>query len=284
MFAYRHAFHAGNHADVLKHAVFTAVLRHMNAKEKPYRIVDTHAGAGAYALDEAMALKKTEFAGGIGRLWDRDDLPAPLADYRDQVRALNGGGELRRYPGSPALANLLRRPKDELCLFELHPTDHPLLASSLGVIPGVEVRREDGFAALARRLPPPSRRGVVLIDPPYEGLADYARVAETLAGALARFAEGVYLIWYPLVANKPESARLSARLADLAAGAPKGWLDARLVVSEPDAEGFGMTGSGMFVVNPPHTLPAQLEAMLPYLVRHLGAYPEAHYRLECRVR
>ncbi len=280
MLAYRHAYHAGNHADVLKHAVLVRVLRHMNLKEKPYRIVDTHAGAGGYALDSEFARKKSEYADGVGRLWAREDLPESLADYLALVRAFNADGNLRLYPGSPEFADRLRRPRDELNLFELHPGDHPVLAERFAGVPGVEVRRADGFSGLAKRLPPPSRRGVILMDPSYEGLSDYARVCDAVETGLARFAEGVFLVWYPLVHNKPESFELAGRLAGLSARAPKGWLDARLVVGEPDEKGFGMVGSGMFVVNPPHTLAADLREMLPYLTRLLAQSASAHHRLE----
>ena len=283
MLAYRHAFHAGNHADVLKHTVLVRVLRHMNRKEKPYRLVDTHAGAGAYALDSGFAQKKSEYADGVGRLWALTDLPEPLADYLSLVRAFNADGALRLYPGSPEFADRLRRPRDELNLFELHPADHPLLAERFAGIPGVEVCRADGFAGLEKRLPPPSRRGVVLMDPSYEGVADYAKVADALRTGLARFAEGVFLVWSPWVHNKPASFGLPEGLAPIAAGAPKGWLDARLVVGEPDAKGFGMVGSGMFVVNPPHTLADELRVVLPYLTRVLGQAASAHHRLDVAV-
>ena len=145
MLAYRHAFHAGNHADVLKHTVLTRVLRHMNRKPKGYRLVDTHAGAGGYSLEGRYALKKGEFEQGVLRLWGRSDLPAPVADYLDQVRAFNADGRLEQYPGSPAFARLLLRPQDQLRLFELHPTDHRILASYLAELKGAEVFDSDGF-------------------------------------------------------------------------------------------------------------------------------------------
>ena len=132
MLAYRHAFHAGNHADVLKHIVLTQVLRHMNAKDKPYRLIDTHAGAGGYSLEGRYAQKKGEYEQGIARLWDRDDLPEIVADYVALVRQFNPQGTLEQYPGSPAFAQMLLRPGDQLRLYELHPTDHKILASYLG--------------------------------------------------------------------------------------------------------------------------------------------------------
>jgi 23S rRNA (adenine2030-N6)-methyltransferase len=261
MLAYRHAFHAGNHGDVLKHVVLVSVLRHLNAKEKGWRYVDTHAGAGGYSLQGPYARKKAEAAYGIGPLWDRDDLPPAVADYVGLVRAANTGGALRQYPGSPSLALALRRPQDQLRLFELHPTDHRILASWAEGEPGVEVRMADGFDALKGQLPPPTRRALVLIDPSYEGERDYARVLTTLRDALTRFAQGTYLVWYPQV-GKVAAVELPRRLKALGAAS---WLHARLTVGQADAQGFGMVGSGVFVINPPHTLHAQLKTTLPWL-------------------
>jgi len=276
MLAYRHAFHAGNHADVLKHLVLMLVLRYMNQKDKPYRFVDTHAGAGGYSLEGRYAQKKGEFEQGVARLWDRDDLPQSLTDYVALVRQFNAGGKLAQYPGSPAIAQMTLRPQDQMRLFELHPTDHRILAAYLGEQRGVEVRMADGFDNLKSTLPPSSRRGVVLIDPSYEGHHDYGRVIATLRDALTRFAEGVYLVWYPQV-SKVEAAQLPKRLE---AVAPKGWLHARLSVQVPDAQGFGLAGSGMFVINPPYTLHGELAAVLPTLVDVLGQYDGANYLLE----
>jgi len=261
MLAYRHAFHAGNHADVLKHLVLMLVLGHMNQKDKGYRYVDTHAGAGGYSLEGSYAKKKGEFVDGIGRLYGRDDLPPAVADYVAFVREFNGGKALRQYPGSPTIAHALMRPQDNLRLFELHPTDHRILASYLGDDKRVEVRMADGFAGLAGQLPPPTRRGLVLMDPSYEIDRDYARVIATLREALDKYADGTYLVWYPQI-TKLAAAQLPRRLQALA---PKGWLHARLTVARVDAQGFGLAGSGMFVINPPYTLHAQLAELLPWL-------------------
>jgi 23S rRNA (adenine2030-N6)-methyltransferase len=280
MLAYRHAFHAGNHADMLKHLVLLRVLRHMNVKEKGWRYVDTHAGAGGYALHGDMARKHGEHEQGIGRLWGRDDLPAPLADLVACVRAFNAGGELAQYPGSPALAQMLQRPQDQLRLFELHPTDHKILAAWLGAAPGVEVRMSDGFAALKSQLPPPTRRGVVLIDPPYELEADYAHALGALREALARHAEGTVIVWLPQL-QLLQATQLPQRLKAAAlAGARKGWLHARLTVARADARGYGLLGSSVFVANPPHTLHAELHATLPWLARVLAQFDGAHSLLE----
>jgi 23S rRNA (adenine2030-N6)-methyltransferase len=276
MLAYRHAFHAGNHADVLKHIVLVQVLRYMNGKDKPYRFVDTHAGAGGYSLEGRYAQKKGEFEQGIGRLWGRNDLPEPVADYVERVRAFNPGGALEQYPGSPAIAHMLLRPTDQMRLFELHPTEHRILESYLGHQRGVEVKHADGFDSLKGQLPPSTRRGVVLIDPSYEGHGDYGRVVATLRDAVQRFAEGVYLVWYPQV-QKVEAAELPRRLEALA---PKGWLHARLTVARPDAMGFGLAGRGMFVLNPPYTLHDTLAGVLPWLVEALGQVAGANFLLD----
>jgi len=276
MLAYRHAFHAGNHADVLKHIVLTRVLRYMNQKDKPYRLVDTHAGAGGYSLEGQYAQKKGEYVEGIGRLWDRDDLPELAADYVELVRRFNPDGRLGQYPGSPAFAQMLLRPGDQLRLFERHPTDHRILASFLGETKGVEVRDSDGFDGLKGQVPPSSRRAAVLMDPSYEGTADYGRVITSLRDAIGRFAEGVYMVWYPQV-SKLEAAQLPRRLETLA---PKGWLHVRLTVQLPDAQGFGLSGSGMFIMNPPYTLHDELVALMPYLVDVLGQYDDASYLIE----
>jgi 23S rRNA (adenine2030-N6)-methyltransferase len=276
MLAYRHAFHAGNHADVLKHLVLMLVLQYMNQKDKPYRLVDTHAGAGGYSLEGRYATKKGEFEQGIARLWTRDDLPAPMSDYVALVRRFNPDGRLAQYPGSPAFAHMLLRPQDQLRLYELHPTDHRILAAYLGAARHVEVKNGDGFDGLKGQLPPSTRRAVVLIDPSYEGHGDYGRVVATLRDALARFAEGMYVVWYPQV-QKVEATQLPRRLAALA---PKGWLHARLTVQAPDAQGFGLAGSGVFVLNPPYTLHDTLSGLLPYLVDVLGQVDDASWLLE----
>ena len=282
MLAYRHAFHAGNHADVLKHIVFMRVLRYLNQKDKPYRLVDTHAGAGGYSLEGQYAQKKNEYVEGIGRLWEKeksgDELPEAVADYLAAVRQFNPDGKLTQYPGSPAFAQMLLRPQDQLRLFELHNTDHRILASYLGETKGVQIYNADGFDGLKGQLPPPSRRGAVLMDPSYEGHHDYGRVIASLREALQRFAEGVYMVWYPQV-TKLEAAQLPRRLEALA---PKGFLHVRLTVQPLDQQGFGLAGSGMFILNPPYTLHDEMQALLPWLVEVLGQYDDANYLIEQR--
>ena len=278
MLAYRHAFHAGNHADVLKHITLTLVLRYMNQKDKSYRLIDTHAGAGGYSLEGQYAQKKGEYLQGVARLWDRDpaELPEAVADYMARVREFNPEGQLEQYPGSPAFAKMLLRAQDQLRLYELHPTDHRILEAFLGSVKGAEVKDTDGFDGLKSQVPPSSRRAVVLMDPSYEGHGDYSKVIASLREAIARFPEGVYMVWYPQV-SKLEAAQLPRRLEGLA---PKGWLHARLTVQVPDSQGYGLAGSGMFILNPPYTLHDQLLAVLPFLTEVLGQYDGANYLLE----
>ena len=213
MLAYRHAFHAGNHADVLKHVVQVQLMRHMALKDKGYRLIDTHAGAGQYVLDSPQARKNSEHLQGIARLWGADETAPPcVADYLQLVRELNPEGQPRLYPGSPWLAHRLLRPQDELRLFELHPADHASLQALLGHASGVTVRQADGFAALKSQLPPPTRRALVLVDPSYEGHADYRHVIDSL-GARCALCAGVVI----LVPGGHETRRsLAARPESLA--------------------------------------------------------------------
>jgi 23S rRNA (adenine2030-N6)-methyltransferase len=266
MLSYRHVFHAGNHADVLKHTVLLAVLAYLNQKDKPYWVIDTHAGAGGYRFDAGRAKTHAEYEDGIGRLWGRDDLPPLVADYIAAVRADNRDGQLRRYPGSPLLELRALRSTDRLRLFELHPADIKLLAETVAASAPdaqkrVAIRQEDGFEGLKVLLPPPPRRGLIVIDPAYEDKRDYARVLTALKEGLQRFPTGTYLVWYPLL-QKNESIQLPGKLKKLA---PE-WLNVTLTVKAPSPDGMGMHGSGIFLINPPWTLAAELKKTLPWLV------------------
>lgn len=281
MFSYRHAFHAGNHADVLKHCIMVQLLRHLTQKPTPFWYIDTHAGAGGYALDSRWAQQSAEADTGIGRLWTRDDLPPALADYVALVRELNPDGRLRHYPGSPFLALQLMRDTDRLRLFEMHSTEHQVLhdnfrAQGKAVARRTMIYAADGFTNLKALLPPPPKRALVLIDPSYEDKRDYARVVQTVEEGLARFATGCYAVWYPEVQRR-EALQLPQRLKRLA---PENWLHATLTVHAPVAGGLGLHGSGMFVVNPPWTLRETLQQTLPWLVKALGQDAKAKYTLE----
>lgn len=270
MLSYRHVFHAGNHADVLKHTVLLAVLDYLNQKDKPYWVIDTHAGAGGYRLDSGRAQEHAEHDSGIGALWDRKDLPPPLARYVEAIRADNPDSRLKRYPGSPLLAFSAMRPADRLRLFELHPADIKLLAQNItGAAPDaqkrVTIRQEDGFAGMKALLPPPPRRGLILIDPSYEDKRDYAQVVTALKERLQRFATGTFMLWYPLL-QKNESITLAGKLKKIAPD----WLNVTLTVQAPSSDGLGMHGSGVFLINPPWTLAAAMQETLPWLVTAIG--------------
>ncbi|MEO7031819.1 MAG: 23S rRNA (adenine(2030)-N(6))-methyltransferase RlmJ [Herbaspirillum sp.] len=291
MLSYRHAFHAGNHADVLKHTVTIALLRYLVQKDASAMYIDTHAGAGLYALDGAYAVKNAEYESGIARLWGRSDLPPALADYVALVRGLNPSGKMRYYPGSPYCANQVLRQQDRLRLFELHPSDSKILQENFRKLEAhareqgvrssgrgsrVLMYRGNGFVGLKALLPPPSRRGLILIDPPYEDKMDYRYVQDTLKDALARFATGIYAVWYPLL-QRVESRQLAERLKRLPAA---DWLNVTLSISGPTPDGFGLHSSGMFILNPPWTLEPMLRELMPYLVSVLGKDSGAHFTLE----
>lgn len=285
MLSYRHAFHVGNHADVLKHLVLLQVLKHAGQKDKPFWYIDTHAGAGTYALDKGYATQNSEFSSGISRLWDAKGLPSAINDYIDIVRQFNPDKSLKHYPGSPVLAYTAMRPDDRLRLFELHPNDYKLLNQSfkaLGLGPNnrkVMTESQDGFVGIKALLPPPPRRGVVLIDPPYEEKKDYQRVVEMIKDSLTRFPTGTYIVWYPLL-QRPEPQQMIDKLKRLPL---KNWLHVNLTVQSPSEDGFGMHGSGLFIVNPPYTLPELLTETMPVLIDLLGADEGADYVLESQI-
>jgi 23S rRNA (adenine2030-N6)-methyltransferase len=267
MLSYRHGFHAGNFADVLKHVVLVHALRHATRKPKPLYVLDTHAGAGVYDLGSAEAEKTGEHRAGIGRLLQAaPPWPEFVGPYLELVRAANPEGALRAYPGSPALARALLRAGDRLELNELHPTDHATLAQRFARGKRVRVTREDGLVALVARMPPPERRGVVLIDPSYEIKTEHAKVVRALAAAHRRFATGVYLLWYPVI----ERDRADGLLASLRATGIRAQYRLELGLAA-DALGRGMTGCGLVVVNPPWTLPEAAAEGLPWLARQLDA-------------
>lgn len=283
MFSYRHAFHAGNHADVLKHAIVIHILDYLGRKDAPYWVIDTHAGAGMYRLDSDWALKNAEFADGVGRLWERQDLPPLFQRYVEQVRGFNPDGRLRHYPGSPWLALDAMREHDRLRLFEMHPTEAELLVSNLEHQGRMALRQTtiydtDGWEGMKALLPPPTRRGLVLIDPSYEDKNDYKHALTAVKEGVKRFATGTYALWYPQVQRR-ESTELPRHLERLGV---KGWLHASLSVKKPASDGFGLHGSGMFVVNPPWTLHAELKTALPWLKGLLAQDERAVYTLDHR--
>ena len=277
MLSYRHAFHAGNHADVLKHLIEVQLLRYLAQKEKPFWYIDTHAGAGCYTLDTGYATQNAEYESGIARLWQRTDAPTPLAEYLTLIKKFNPDNTLKLYPGSPLIAQEMLRGQDASRLFELHPSDHEILQENFsGYGSRMLMQQSDGFGALKALLPPPPRRALILIDPPYEEKQDYQRVVSALREGLKRFANGIYAVWYPQL-QRAESRQLPEQLKQLEV---KSWLHVALNVSAPSAEGFGMHGSGMFILNPPWTLHRELTEVMPYLVKVLGQDEGAEFSLE----
>jgi 23S rRNA (adenine2030-N6)-methyltransferase len=281
MFSYRHAFHAGNHADVLKHAVLLHVINYLQQKDGALMVVDTHAGAGAYGLAQGHAQVSGEYAGGIGKLWTAQPLPPLLAQYVQAVKNFNANGLLQHYPGSPVLLQQTLRAHDKLRLFELHTTDFPLLAHNMQACRApkqIQTLHADGFAGLKAFLPPPSRRALVLIDPPYEDKRDYKHVASTLADALKRFATGTYIVWWPILL-RPESRNFCATLKQVAQAAQAKWLHASVHVAELTPQSKGLVASSVFVLNPPYTLHGALQEALPVLENQLSAGPGAAHAL-----
>ena len=320
MFSYRHAFHAGNHADVLKHTVLIAILKHMTAKATALMVLDTHAGAGLYRLDGDYAETSGEAADGYLRLIfgkkaakaDKEHgkfaintvankkteptpaaAPSPaaaLADYLELVASFNPTGSHKIYPGSPFIIQRFLSGRDKLKAFELHPTDIKTLTANIAQLEAgrqVAVLREDGFEGLKKFLPPPSKRALVLCDPSYEIKSDYARVTEMVADSLKRFATGTYLVWYPII-PRPEAHDVPRKLKTLATKAGKAWFNATLTVknsklitdSEGGVERPGLPASGMFVINPPFTLKAALQAALPQIAVALAQDQHAAYSLD----
>ena len=282
MLSYRHAFHAGNHADILKHHVLFEVLRYFNRKNKPYWYIDTHAGAGLYDLSGEQAQKVGEYRHGIARLQAATELPEALLAFRQHLAQLVPDAQ-QHYAGSPWLAQSLLRDEDRLRLYELHPADSALLQQNMQQARQPrhsQIFRDDGFKGLLAMLPPPTRRAVVLIDPPYEEKQDYERVVHTLKEAQKRFAQGCYLVWYPCL-SREESRKLPAQLQKIA---PDNYLQAELHVQRPRADGFGMHGSGMFVINPPYLLAQQLQESLPALAGLLAQDDGARFVLDYQIK
>ena len=326
MFSYRHAFHAGNHPDVLKHTCLVALIKYLTQKDTALTVIDTHAGAGLYRLDGDYTETSGEASQGIFKLLSASKTaPAQAAragaapktvahatpdaatssyawapalqDYLNLLRDLNPHfaqtGDplhLKIYPGSPFIEQKFLSGRDKLKLFELHPTDYKSLAGNieqLGVGRQVVVAREDGFEALKTFLPPPARRAMVLCDPSYEMKTDYLRVSGCMADAVKRFATGTYAVWYPII-PRPEAHDLPRKLKTLASKAGRSWLHATLTVKSSklttDTEGEvvrpGLPASGMFIINPPHTLKADLQAALPQMVQLLAQDRHAGFTLD----
>jgi 23S rRNA (adenine2030-N6)-methyltransferase len=271
---YRHVYHAGNFADVLKGAALSLILTHLRVKDRPFWVLDTHAGTGLYDLASEAAMKTAEHAEGIGRLMAAADPPEDLSAYLDVVRAVNGGGALRWYPGSPRLARALLRPGDRLVANELHPEDAALLRRCFLGDPQVRVQALDGYLAWKAFLPPTERRGLVLVDPPFEVPGEFERLAEGLKDAHRRWATGIQALWYPI----KDEAPIRAFHASLAASGLRRLLRIELLVRDaldPDR----LNGCGMIIANPPYRLAETLAAVLAWLAPVLAQGEGARARV-----
>lgn len=274
---YRHAYHAGSFADVVKHAALALVIEHLKSKTAPFVVLDTHAGTGRYDLAADEARKTGEFADGIGRVLAAPRIPDALMPYVAAVRRANrGSAGLRWYPGSPKLARALIRPVDRLVLYELHPEDARLLARAFAGDTRVEVHARDGWSALKAELPPAERRGVVLIDPAFEVRDEFQNLVRALRTGHRRWATGIYVLWYPI----KDPAEVAAFKADLAASGIRRILLAELHMRPPGGDGERLAGCGLAIVNPPWHLEAALAALLPELLQILGAAPDGRSAVE----
>jgi len=278
MLSYRHGFHAGNHADVLKHWLCVLTANYMTNKDKPFYYIDTHSAAGVYSLNDHLASKTNESANGIQTLWG-EKVPKVLKSYMDVVNQLNPGERLRLYPGSPYFVRQCLRENDRAKLFELHPQDFQLLRKNFTNDKIVSIEKSDGFAGLKALLPPPTKRAMVVIDPPYEQAKEYQQVVQALQQALKRFATGVYVVWYPLINRNDKQKMSESMVRKLKNLKPKSFLDVRMWISGSDEE-QGMYGSGLAVLNPPWNLEQQLNEGLPFLIEKMGITDKAGFSVE----
>lgn len=274
MLSYRHAFHAGLHADVFKHLVLTLLVRALLAKEKPFFYLDTHAGPGRYHLGSDMALKNREFESGIARLWNLDGAPDAVRQYLAAVRVTNPGRELRWYPGSPRIVRPFLRARDRMTLCELHPTESRLLAHEFAGDRQVRVEAVDGYQGLRACLPPLERRGLVHIDPAYELKDERRRLLAAVKDGYQRWATGMFAVWYPIQdrATVTDFLRRFGRLK-----IPKVLVAELSVLAE---QPFRLNGSGMLIINPPWHLEEELQAVLPWLWQTLAVDGQGGYRVE----
>ena len=276
MLSYRHAFHAGNHADVLKHITLVLTLDYYCQKDKPFWYIDTHSGAGVYALHSNEAQKTREYLHGIQTILQAPQPPAALEHYLTLVQQLNPAQKLLHYPGSPWLAAQCLRAQDSLYLFELHPSDTQHLRENFQRNKRAHINQQDGLKGLISLLPPITRRAVTLIDPSYELKSDYHDVISTLSKAHKRLANGTYLLWYPVINRQ----RINTMVRELQTSSIPDILQIELCISA-DHDGLGMTGSGLFILNPPWTLAQQMRDVLPWLQQQL-AQADGHYSL-CQI-
>lgn len=271
---YRHAFHAGNHADVLKHLVLSRIFALLARKEAPYAYLDSHAGVGLYDLLEGPATRTGEWQQGIGRIWQASGRPALLENYLAAVQSLNPNGKLRYYPGSPELARHLSRPQDRLHFNEKHPEDGQLLKDNMRRDYRVAVHLGEGWHVPRALLPTPEKRVVLLIDPPFEQADELSRCVQSLKEAISRVRQSIAVIWYPI----KDERQLKRFYQDLGkSGAPK-LLRAELWI-HPTDDAERLNGSGLVIANPPWGLEEELHSLLPWLAEQL-AQSQGGWRLD----
>jgi len=275
MLSYRHSFHAGNHADVLKHVTLSLILDAMNSKDKPYVYLDTHSGAGCYSLRSEHAKKTSEFSGGIGKVWQAKNPPQDMASYLSVIQRYNRGNELGYYPGSPLFAKTLMREQDHIVLNEIHPSDAPLLKREFSKDRRAHINQIDGFHLCREKLPPQPRRGVLLMDPSYEMPNEYQQTVEAIKNAQKRWETGTFALWYPVV-DRENNDWLERKIKQTV---QRPTLLVELAMAN-DSKDYGMTASGMIVINPPWKLFEQLQTILPWLCQTLEVKPQAVQRLE----
>lgn len=277
MLSYRHQFHAGNYADVLKHSVLVLLLQKLAQKDKPFVYFDTHSGAGLYDTLAEEAQKTGEFAQGFAQLWpERSQFPE-LSPFFDALAAVNPDGDYRFYPGSPKIAAHLMRKQDRLLLMELHPNESGILKRNFLQDDRVAIHHRDGFEALVALTPPQPARGLALIDPAYEVKTDYQQVIDSVEKALKRWPVGIYALWFPLLsAQRDQSDFLKRRLADFRV---KNILLAELTVAAQQAE-HGMHGSAIAIINAPWQLDEQLATLLPKLWQTLSPLGQGYQRVD----
>jgi 23S rRNA (adenine2030-N6)-methyltransferase len=275
MLSYRHQFHAGNVSDVFKHALLSRLLIALGRKDKPFQLLDTHAGIGLYDLQHPWSEKTQEWRKGIGLVFGRSDAPEALQPYLDAVRAENPDGHLRHYPGSPRIARRLMRPDDRLVLCELNKDDCAALKAAMDGFRYTSVNNQDGFTAVRAFLPPKERRGLTFIDSAFDQADEFARVLRTVREAQQRFATGMVAVWYPLMA--PSAMEAFARSVQ-AAGLPK-TLQLELSV-HPEHFSEHIRGSGLLVVNPPFGLDREAPPLLDWLWRALSPERQGGTRCE----
>lgn len=275
MLSYRHSYHAGNFADVLKHIVQSLIIETLKQKPKPFSYFDTHAGAGRYNLSDNKSKKTGEFIDGIAKLWNTNDLPELLLPYFNVIKQINFSEKLKYYPGSPLLAKLLMPRQNHLELTELHPTDFDLLKQEFNKDRNIKLQQQDGYKALKAKLPPIQRRGLILIDPPYELKNEHDDVIKGVKQAYKLFSTGIYAIWYPVI-SRHQVERFCSKFKN---SGIRNILRIEMSVKADD-ENYGMTGSGMIIINPPWKLANQMQQLLPWLTENLKQDNHAKYLIE----